>query len=323
MSGERGAGRRRTLCLGFGALALAPQRAHGRPAARAELSSLAMGARVRVQALATDGATARRACTAALRAMHRVDALMSLFDSGSEISRLNRQGWLTQPDAWTLQVLQLAQSVAEQTGGAFDVTVQPLWRLFDRHAARGALPSVADVDAVRARVGWRGLQVGPGRVGLARGGMAVTLNGIAQGFAADRARDAMQAAGALAGLVDAGELAALGRAPSGAAWSAALSVPRHRLLEPIALDSCVATSSDDASAFSRDRRHHHILDPSTGWSPLALSAASVVATSAALADAWSTAVLVGGEAMARRALDLGAASRVWLVDKRGRSWWVS
>ncbi|MFZ2650686.1 MAG: FAD:protein FMN transferase [Burkholderiaceae bacterium] len=318
--------KRRALCLGFGAWAVGVRTAFARapayPYAIHEQRSFALGTTVRAQAVAGDPALAQAACSAALRAIQRVDRLMSLYDADSEICRLNRDAALDHPDAWTLAVFEHAQEQASRSFGAFDVTVQPLWKLFRSHADRSAVPPGTSVDAVRARVGWRGLRVGAARLQLARPGMAVTLNGIAQGFAADRAVDAMRAAGALAGLVDAGELATLGAAPSGRPWSVALEAPQHGREELIALDGCVATSGDSVSWFTPDRRHHHIFDPRKGWSPTELSTVSVVAATATQADAWSTAIMVGGETLARRALELGEVRRVWLVDKQGRAGWV-
>jgi FAD:protein FMN transferase len=127
----------------------------------------------------------------------------------------------------------------------------------------------------------------------------------------------------MAGLVDAGELASLGRALSGDPWSVALQAPCHGCEERIALDACVATSADSPSHFSADRRHHHIFGPHSGWSPTTLSAVSAVAATATQADAWSTAIMVGGEKLARRALLHREVQRVWLVDKQGRARWLS
>lgn len=315
--------KRRALCLGFGAFALGARDTLASQQTPRSQSSFAFGTTVRVRAIAADGRTAETACAAALSAIHRVERLMSLYDAGSEISRLNRHGRLVRPDPWTVTVLRQAQAHAASSGGAFDVTVQPLWQLFQRHAGHGGLPSEDDVAAVRSLVGWRGLQVNEAESRLARAGMAVTLNGIAQGFAADRACEAMRAVGAVAGLVDAGELASIGRAPAGEPWSVALQVPHHGREELISLDACVATSADGPSHFSADRRHHHIFDPNSGWSPTALSAVSVVAATATQADAWSTAIMVGGDRLARLALARRAVQRVWLVDMQGRATWLA
>jgi thiamine biosynthesis lipoprotein len=315
--------KRRALFLGFGALALDARGALASQQTERSQSSFAFGTSVRVQAIAADHRTAELACRAALSAIHRVERLMSLYDAGSEISRLNRNGRLARPDPWTVTVLRQAQAHAARSDGAFDATVQPLWRLFQRHTERSGLPSEEDVAAVRSLVGWRGLQVDEAELTMARPGMAITLNGIAQGFAADRACEAMRASGAVAGLVDAGELASIGQALSGEPWSVALQVPHHGREERISLDACVATSADSPCHFSADRRHHHIFDPRSGWSPTALSAVSVVAATATQADAWSTAIMVGGGKLARHALARGEVLRVWLVDKQGRADWVS
>lgn len=314
---------RRALCLGFGASALCGDSAFAGPQIGRSRSSFAFGTAVCVQAIAADERAAEAACTAALAAIHRVERLMSVYDASSEIGRLNRHGRLARPDPWTVAVLRQAQAHAASSDGAFDVTVQPLCRLFQRHADRGALPCGEDVAAVRSLVGWHGLSVSEAELRLARPGMAITLNGIAQGFAADRACEAMRATGAMAGLVDAGELASHGRGLSGAPWSVALQVPHHGREERIALDACVATSADSPCHFSADRRHHHIFDPHSGWSPTALSAVSVVAATATQADAWSTAIMIGGERLTRHALARGDVQRVWLVDKKGRASWLS
>ena len=66
--------------------------------------------------------------------IHRVERSMSVYDGHSEIWRLNLCGRLARPDPWTVSVLRQAQAFAASSDGAFDITVQPLWRLFQRHA---------------------------------------------------------------------------------------------------------------------------------------------------------------------------------------------
>src|SRR6185503_16682220 len=105
-----------------------------------------------------------------------------------QLSRLNRDGVLDHPDPYLVEVLRAAASVSERSGGAFDATVQPLWQIYADAKKAGRLP---DADAVReaaARVDWRNVDVSADRIRLRGAGMAVTLNGIAQGFAADRVR---------------------------------------------------------------------------------------------------------------------------------------
>ena len=263
---------------------------------------------------------AERALDAAVETIRHVEAQMSLFNTGSALSRLNREGVLLQPHPDLVRVLQLAQSVSARSQGAFDVTVQPLWTAFEQAAGRQALPSPAAVAAARSAVGWQHLSVSAEAIHLGRSGMGVTLNGIAQGFAADLVRMRLQALGIEHALVNAGEWAALGQPDTERPWWLGLQDPRdaQALIARLALDGrSIAVSADNECSFSADRVHHHIFDPRTGYSPAELSCVAVAAPSCALADALTKVMLVAGRDGA-----LGLA-REWkvdvlVVDKQGR-----
>jgi FAD:protein FMN transferase len=281
---------------------------------------LGFGTTLTLQAAHEDEGTLDHALDAAVAALRRIEAQMSLFDPGSALSRLNRDAVLAAPPAELLEVLQIAQSVAAASDGAFDVTVQPLWQVFAAAQRAGGLPDDRQVAAARARVGWRGLEVAREALRLRRPGMAVTLNGIAQGYAADQVRRVLQAHGIRHALVDAGEFAPLGQNAKARPWSLGIANPRDEtaLLARMVSDGrCIATSADDATSFSADHRHHHIFDPATGYSPTALAGVTVAAESGAVADALTKVLFVAGP---ERAFELARAWNVdalW-VDKAGR-----
>jgi thiamine biosynthesis lipoprotein len=246
------------------------------------------GTTASLRVLHEDEAGARTALSAAMAALRGVDRLMSLHRPDSELSRLNRDGVLEQPDPRLLSVLQAAQATAQLTGGAFDVTVQPLW-----DAANGS----ADPAAALARVGWRKLEVGAERVRLSEPGMAVTLNGIAQGYGADVALAALRAHGIAHALLDTGEFGSLGQRDDGQPWTLAVRDPRdpQAAAQLLSADGrCLATSGDYETAFSADFSRHHIVDPKTGASPQELASVSVLAPTGLQADALSTACMVLG-----------------------------
>lgn len=271
-------------------------------ARRPELQEFATGGVVfgttaSLRVLHDDEAAARAALSAAMAALHGVDRLMSLHRPDSELSRLNRDGLLERPHPQLLAVLQAAQATAQLTGGAFDVTVQPLW-----DAANGS----ADKSAALARVGWRKLEVSAERVRLREPGMAVTLNGIAQGYGADVALAALRAHGIAHALLDSGEFGSLGRRDDGQPWTLAVRDPRDLQAAAHLLSAdgrCLATSGDYATAFSEDFSRHHIVDPATGASPQELASVSVLAPTGLQADALSTACMVLGM---ERSLQLAA-----------------
>lgn len=258
-----------------------------------------------------EGAQAERALDAAVSTLRHVEAHMSLFDPGSAISRLNRDGVLTSPHPDLVTIFQLAQSVSARSAGAFDVTVQPLWVVFETAQRQGSLPSAAAVAKARAAVGWQGLKISSDEIRLRRPGMGVTLNGIAQGFAADLVRAQLQAHGMRQALINTGEWTALGRPESQRDWLLGIADPRqeNRLLTRLAMDGrSIATSADNECTFSPDRRNHHIFDPHTGYSPTELAGVTVAASSCALADALTKVMFVAGFQGALR------LARAWQVD---------
>lgn len=281
---------------------------------------LALGTTVRLRAAHADAAQAERALDAAAATLRAVETSMSLFRDDSELCRLNRDGQLRSPSAHLLTVLREARLVSERSDGAFDVTVQPLWAAYDRAHHAGRLPTDAERIAAQARTGWQQIEIGTDRVRLRRSGMAITLNGIAQGYAADAVRTTLRAHGIEHALIDTGEFNASGRNDRGLPWSVGIEDPHDpaRLLTALRLNGrALATSSDHRSAFSADRRHHHIIDPATGDSPPALSSVTVLADSAMRADALTKVMFMAGpERIAALALqwDVGV---LW-VDKQGR-----
>ena len=243
--------------------------------------------------LHADENAARVALDAAFVELERVESVMSLYRPESQISRLNRDGVFENPDPSFVEVLQHAMHVSEQSDGAFDITVQPLWKLHER----GGPPDAAAVHAVLGHVGWRGVRVAEDRVALAAPGMAITLNGIAQGFAADAAMRVVRAHGVEHALIDAGEMSAAGHNTENAAWRVGIQHPRERdaFAALASLENrCLATSGDYETTFSDDFSRHHIFDPHTGESPGELASVSVLAPTAMSADALSTTLFVLG-----------------------------
>ncbi|OQW86228.1 MAG: thiamine biosynthesis protein ApbE [Rhodoferax ferrireducens] len=305
---------RRTLLsasLGLGSLAGLTYLG-SRPNAQPELtthtgSGRAFGTTVSIRVLHHDPVTAQAAIDDALAQVSLVDALMSLHQTSSQVFQLNATGQLSHPDAHVRKVLAYARQLASQTGGAFDITVQPLWLAFSQAQTRGALPAPQAITEAKALVNWQGLRVDANQIQLARPGMAITLNGLAQGYAVDLALAALRARGITHALLDTGEFGALGNKAANQPWVLGIKDPRQTdaLAARVPLDGRqLATSGDYETTFSPDYRHHHIFDPATGDSPTTLASATVLAPTGLMADGLSTAFMVMG---ADKALALAAA----------------
>jgi thiamine biosynthesis lipoprotein len=148
------------------------------PAARAAASAeplhwdtrslVGFGTTLSLQAAHADPARLHEALDAAVALLQRLHGQMNLFDPDSALSRLNRQGRLARPPAELLGLLRRAQAISARSGGSFDVTVQPLWALYDRCRQPGACPPRPSVRPrgrrwagracswARTRSAWRG-----------------------------------------------------------------------------------------------------------------------------------------------------------------------
>ena len=296
-------------------------------------TSTAFGTQVAITVAHRNRAAAERAVAAAWDELRLVDDLMSLYRPDSPLCRLNRTGRLDAPHPYLVQALTAAAAMSRRSDGAFDATVQPLWELCAAARRAGATPEPAEIEAVRGRVDWRRVEVSPQQIALAGRGTAVTLNGIAQGFAADRVAEALRRQGVAHALVDAGELAALGAKPDGQPWQVGVQHPRApgAFLALAQLDGrCLSTSGDYATRFSDDCRDHHIFDPRTGRSPDGLSSVTVAAATATAADALSTAAMVLGPGRGLALVRATPGADALLVLKDGRTlatagfpWWPS
>lgn len=297
---------------GFAALGLGSQVDAGRVAGLhwRDRSLTGLGTLLSLRVAHTDAAVAEQALDAAVTRIRHVEDQMSLFRPESALSRLNRDGVLVSPHADLFKILHIAQTISQRSQGAFDVTVQPLWAAFASAQHQGGLPTPAAVTQARTAVGWQKLAVSPQEIRL-EPGMAVTLNGIAQGFAADTVRETLQAMGIRHALINTGEWAALGQSSAGSEWHLGIANPRdaQALVARLALHGrCIATSADNECSFSPDLKHHHIFDPHTGYSPTDLASVTVAATTCTVADALTKVMFVAGYQGALR------LARLWDVE---------
>ncbi len=270
------------------------------PAARAEVTSWrapALGGEVRVDLRGPRGLGAATAARIAAL-VEEVEAAASLFRPDSALARLNAAGRLEAAPGALTDLLEIAGEMHAATGGVFDPTVQPLWR---------ALAEGRDPGPARDAIGWA--QVRPGPAPRLGAGQGLTLNGIAQGYAADRVRATLAEAGYGTALVDMGEFAALG-----GPFALGLADPQIGLFgERRILGGALAVSSPGAMRIGAEL---HILGPR--GEPALWSTVAVEAERAAIADGASTAFCLMDREAIRAARDrLPGVGRVTLVDFAG------
>ena len=256
-----------------------PERLHHR------WTGSALGAAAALDLRHTDRARAERLVAQVVAEVDRLESIFSLQRATSALSLLNRDGRLSRPPLELVAVLEAALLFSDLSGGAFDVTIQPLWRLFADAASEGAVPDRGAVARSLALVGWRGLELDRASLGFRRACMAATLNAIAQGYITDRVTDLLRDAGVDDVLVDLGELRAAGAPSRNRPWRVA--TPAGELM---LVDRALAVSSAGAADCCVAGGSPNLISPLTGLPRMDGRSVAVTAPSAMLADAASTAL---------------------------------
>lgn len=237
-----------------------------------------------------------------------VNQALSTYRTDSALSRFNAddRGEWVDIDPELAAVLAYALSLADISGGAYDVTVGPLVNLwgFGPDPARSAAPDAAQIDAARAHVGWRKVEVDlAGGRARKEPGVRIDLSSLGKGRGVDRVAEYLETAGVSNYLIDlSGKLRARGRNARGEPWRVAVERPGAddptgalRIVPAVVTlgDASIATAGDYRRYFESGGRHFsHIIDPRSGR-PVAHATVSATALGADCmhADAWATVLM--------------------------------
>lgn len=257
---------------------------------------------------------------AALSALDLVESLegqLSFFRPSSEISRINRTAFAkpVEVEPRLFGVLQQALQIYQETGGAYDITATPLWDVWGFSRRAGRLPTDDELAEARQHVGGDLVELDPEQrtVHLKEFGVRISLGSIGKGYALDRCAELMEEAGIGDYLFHGGQSSVLARGTRAGTpippeqevggWSVAIPHPlrpEQQLAEIQLKNRALATSGPGVQFFRhKGRRYGHILDPRTGWPVDSMLLVTVLAPTAALADALSTAFFVMGPAATR------------------------
>jgi thiamine biosynthesis lipoprotein len=291
-----------------------------------------MGTTVRVVLYSREEPAARGAADAALARIAELDRTLSDYRAESELSRVTR-GRVGQPipvGRDMLAVLQSAQDLAVRSGGAFDITVGPLSKLWRRARRQVELPAAEELAAARALTGYRLLSVDARArtVTVAKAGMALDPGGIAKGYAADAALEVLRQSGHARALVAVGGDVAAGDAPPDkGGWEVAIAGLDPGGVAPSSpltvANAGVSTSGDAEQWVEIDgRRYSHIVNPLTGLGITGRRTVTVVARDAMTSDMLATALSVMDLAPGLALADStpGAAAQVGVAGDSGVSW---
>lgn len=281
-----------------------------------------MGTLVSVTVLDPSADRAREAMEAAFAEMERLIPLLDRHAPDTPVALLNRRGFLKDAPPEVREVVEQGVALHRLTQGAFDITIKPVLDLLeDSFLRKKTVPAEEEIGRVLSRVGSASILLEGEGIRFLRGGMGISLDGIAKGYIVEKAVSKMRSAGIRHALINAGgDIRALGDKGNGQPWRIAIRDPfeKSQRLAVIPLkDEAVATSGDYERFFDPEKKYHHIIDPHTGRSPCRLTSVSVRARSLTLADALATAAFIPPEGDARDFLRaVPGAEALWVERSR-------
>ncbi|MCL7971243.1 MAG: FAD:protein FMN transferase [marine benthic group bacterium] len=283
----------------------------------------AMSTRVSVAAIHPSRHLLEDAAGRAFGEMDRLIGLLNRFDSASAVGVLNSEGRIRGAPPELTALLDRSSAVHTATGGAFDITVQPIVDLLHRTAEEdGGAPDEASWREALERVDAASVHVAGSDVRLDRDGMGVTLDGIAKGFIVDAMAAVLEAHGIERFLIDAGgDIRASGEREDGSGWQVAIRDPRDGTVLPAALvmsGGAVATSGGYEARYDPEGSWHHIVSSRTGRSPGDLLSVTVTGPNVYAADALATAALLMSPREGARFIDSLPGFECMAIDAEGR-----
>lgn len=266
---------------------------------RFHFSQSKMGSPFTIIFFAADSTQAQLQTARCYQIVDSLSAVLSDYDPDSEINRLAGK---VGSDEWTkvsevlFEMLRQSANAWQKSGGAVDVTIGPLSKLWRQARKMKIFPTDNEVQAAKKRVSFKNvlLDTVNHRVKLLKWGMQLDFGAIAKGYIAQKVVDHLRANKIDKALVDAGGDIAMSNAPPGKkGWSVAVNIPESDELLPqkiILSNKAVATSGDLYQFIEKDgKKYSHIIDPSTGYGVLHRRNITVIAGDGAQADWLATA----------------------------------
>jgi thiamine biosynthesis lipoprotein len=278
----------------------------GRDAFIVSVRRRAMACEFEVQLAASREDDSMEHVFSALDLVESLESQMTVYRDGGEMMQINREATAApvRVEPRLFGIFQMAERLHRETGGALDITSGPLSETWGFSRREGRLPTDADIAVALERVGMRHVALdGMNRtIAFRRPGVGMNLNSIGKGYALDRMAELLTTQLVDDYLLHGGKSSVLARGiqpgSAGDGWIIGLRHPlrpNDRLAEFVLRDQALSTSGSGTQFFiRRGKRYGHILDPRTGLPAEGLFSATVIAPTAAEADALSTAFYVMG-----------------------------
>jgi thiamine biosynthesis lipoprotein len=284
--------------------------ANGRPddrsqARRFEFTEPHMGTAFTIVLYTSDKATASQASKAAFERIHSLDKTLTDYDPTSELMKLSEKagGPPVAVSRDLFEVVARSKAHYERSGGAFDITIAPVVRLWRRARREKVLPDAELLAKARSLVGSDAIVLDEKQqtIRLARTGMKLDVGGIAKGFASEEAIKVLKREGITSALVaGSGDIVVSDPPPGRPGWRISVAPLKAESSgengPTIWLKNAAVSTSGDAEQFVEigGVRYSHVLDPKTGLGLTERRSVTVIAPEGSTADGLDTAACVLG-----------------------------
>jgi thiamine biosynthesis lipoprotein len=283
---------------------------------RVEAAEEAMGTTFSLVLYGRDRAALNATAADAFAELHRLDAMLSNYRPESEWSEVNRTAALrpvhVSPELFRL--LSECLRYSRESGGAFDITVGPLMKVWGFYKGEGLLPRAQEITKAMALVGSPHVQLDAvaGTVKFDRAGVELDPGGIGKGYAVDCMVQVLRNHNVSSALVSAGGSSIYGLGapldrPTG--WTIKIRAPENpnRIAAEVMLKNMSLSTSGSYEKFFRaeGRIYSHIMDPRSGYPAQGTSSVSVLAPRTIDSEVWAKPYFIGGRTWSAANLQKG------------------
>jgi len=262
------------------------------------------------------------------KAFAKIIELEKIFNRHADntpVSWLNQKGFLKDMSPELADVLHQSAFYNYISKGTFDITVLPLLELYKKsYESTGSFPSFRQINEKMKLVNFENIKIDKNGVRLLKDGMQISLDGIAKGYIVDQAANLIKLNGIKYALINAGgDVRVIGGNGPNKAWKIGIKDPleKKEFTEVLELNNgAVATSGNYENYFDKNKIHHHIIDTSTGDSPVQTISATVLAPTVMQADALSTSLFIHNPKDSINLADSLSNTEALIIAKGGRKY---
>jgi thiamine biosynthesis lipoprotein len=285
-----------------------------------------MGSRFDITISAKSTTEAEAYIDSAIIEIERIENVISEWREETLVSEINRNAGIkpvkVTPELYGLT--ERALQFSKMTDGAFDISFASMDKIWKYDGSMTTVPSEEAVKKSVQKVGYKNIILDKknSTIFLKLPGMKIGFGSIGKGYAADKTKELMISKGVPAGIINAsGDMNTWGKQPDGKEWTVGITNPmnQNKVFATFPLSGNAVVTSGDYEKFVilEGKKYSHIIDPRTGYPARGISSVTVFASSAELANGFSTSIMVMGKEAGLNLINQIPSMSCVIVDENG------